>query len=185
LRRLLTLLCGLSVAVIALELSYETGHEKVGGQNAVEAAYVAPAPSKGVGPAADAVDQWVAVALARPLFAADRKPASSSSGDGGLPRLTGVIDSPSDAVAIFQAAGNERPVLARRGDAVAGWQVTTIAGDAVGLQRADGRLIIKPEFDNSKAGGLTKVVKQPQSRWEAAPTTGLLRARWSNPQLQP
>ena len=80
-KRLLGLLCGLLVAMIAVELAQGTGRDKAGDQNVAVAAPVMPAASKRIGPAADAVDQWVAVALARPLFAADRKPPDVSPTD--------------------------------------------------------------------------------------------------------
>jgi hypothetical protein len=55
--------------------------------------------------AASSVDEWTAAVLDRPLFAPDRKPFARSAVDAGLPRLTGVIASPEDAITIFQPAG--------------------------------------------------------------------------------
>jgi hypothetical protein len=179
LRRALVLAFGLLLAIVAAELSYGTGHDNPTSQ-AISNIWVLPEATKSVAPPAGSVNQWVTVALGRPLFAPDRKPVAAS-GDAGLPRLTGVIASANDGVAIFQAAGKVHPVLVRRGETVSGWEVTMIVGDTVALRKAGDRLVIKPEFDNSKSSK----VPQPRSRWEAAAPTGLLRARWANAQLQP
>jgi hypothetical protein len=185
LKRPLVLLLGLLVAAIVAELSYGTGHHKQRDQKTGQVVNVAPEATTNGAPPASSVDQWVAVALARPPFAPDRRPIGLMSGDAALPRLTGVIASPTDEVAIFQAAGNMKPVLVRHGETVASWEVTTIAGDTVSLRKAGDRLAIRLEFDNLKSIPVVKQATQPQSRWETAAETGLLRARWSNPQLQP
>jgi hypothetical protein len=186
LKCLLSVLCGLLIVTITAELSYGTDHDNEIRTATTEAAHTASHVTTGDAGAASSLAQSVATILRRPLFAPDRKStAATTAGDVGLPRLTGVIASPDVAVAIFQAAGNEKPVLLRHGDMVAGWQVTTIASNAVGLRKADDRLILRPAFDNSKAGNATREVSQSRSRWEAAAPAGLLRARWSNPQLQP
>ena len=182
-KSLLALFCGLLIATIAAELSYGTDREKEIRQKTADGAQIIPDASKEAVPAVSLVDQRVAVALARPLFAPDRKPIAS--GEAGLPRLTGVIASPNDGVAIFQGSGKVKPLLVRRGETVGGWQVTTIAIDSVGLRKAGAKLTVKPEFDNLKSSSAAQEVAQPPSRWEAAAETGILRARWSNPQLQP
>jgi hypothetical protein len=184
LKRPLGLLFGLLVAIVAAELSYGTGDGK-GTSQATEAMHVMPAATKSAASPATSVDQWVAVALARPLFAPDRKPVASASGDAGLPRLTGIVASSNDGVAIFQANENKKVLLVRRGETIAGWQVTRIAGDTVGLRKADNQIVLRPQFENSKSSGAAKEATQPQSRWEVAAQTGILRGRWSNPQLQP
>jgi hypothetical protein len=181
LRSLLALFCGVLVAIIAVELSYGTSREEAIRQKTAYRARIVPEAKESDAPAASAVDQWVAAVLVRPLFTPGRKP--TASGEAGLPRLTGVIASPIDGVAIFQGNGNAKPVMARRGDTVAGWQVITIAGDTVGLRKGSAQLAIRPEFDNLKRAA--QAVTQPRPRWEAVAETGILRARWSNPQLQP
>ena len=76
-------------------------------------------------------------------------------------------------------------MVLRDGETVSGWEVTAIADSAVSLRKAADRLVLRPEFGNSKAGAAANDVKQQRSRWEAPAATGLLRARWSNAQLQP
>jgi hypothetical protein len=81
--------------------------------------------------------------------------------------------------------------VVRPGDSVGGWLVSAIAANGVNLRRADDRITVTPEFDAVSAGasaGLTPARaadNQGIARWIAAAPTGLLRARWSNPQLQP
>ncbi len=179
-KRLLLLLCPVLIATIATELSYGTGSDS----KPAETVHVMPEATKRP-TASRPVAQWLGVALGRPLFSPDRKPIASSSGSAGLPRLAGVIDSPGNAVAIFQGSGNDKPVLVRQGAVIAGWQVMTIAGDTVGLEKAGGRLVIRPGFGNSTVSSATKETKPSPSRWDVAAAPGLLRARWSNPQLQP
>jgi hypothetical protein len=61
-----------------------------------------------------------------------------------------------------------------------------ITGNTVSLRKADERLVLTPVFDGTKASGFSaNEPKKARSRWEAAAPAGLLRARWSNPQLQP
>jgi hypothetical protein len=75
-----------------------------------------PAPPVPTPPSPDRSREWAATALARPLFAADRRPvpepraALAAGGPGGrdLPRLTGVLVAPSGGAAIFAAAETAR-----------------------------------------------------------------------------
>jgi hypothetical protein len=69
----------------------------------------------------------MAVVLARPLFAPDRKLVPGTmAAQPGMPRLTGIIATADGALAIFQPAGGVRPVVARPGERVGGWEVMTI-----------------------------------------------------------
>jgi hypothetical protein len=69
--------------------------------------------------------------------------------------------------------------------------VAAISADGVGLQKANSRVVLRPRFNDSAAGGTpvaapaTVAAKQSKPRWEAPAASGMLRARWSNPQLQP
>jgi hypothetical protein len=127
-----------------------------------------------------------AIILGRPLFAPDRRPAEVRLGtDAGLPRLTGLVAMATDAVAIFQPLGTSRPLALRQGETVNGWDVTAITSDSVSLRKSTATLVLRPEFGDLHAGVATIDQKPPPSRWQAAAATGVLRARWSNPQLQP
>jgi general secretion pathway protein N len=179
--RLLTLLCGVLLAVVASEAAFRSG------PGIHTAAEPAGAPSRqvvtNVAQSTATINHWVTVALARPLFAPDRRPiAGTVASDPGMPRLTGIIASSGSAVAIFQPVGEAKPVTARNGERVGGWEVTTIEADSVSLHKDNEIVTLSPRFNGVAA---TREAKAPRSRWEAAAPTGLLRARWSNPQLQP
>jgi general secretion pathway protein N len=185
--RLLSLLCAGLIAAIVAEVSHPWGAgSHLGRRSAVAGPSAVPDP-RATGPATPSLDQWTRVVLARPLFAPNRKPSGEALTAGvGLPRLAGIIASPDAAVAIFQPAGSVRPVTARSGDSIAGWEVTAVAIDAVSLRKANDRVTLRPSFAGAESGGgAAGEPKPPRTRWEAAAATGMLRARWSNPQLQP
>ena len=175
--RLLSLLCALSIATIAVEVSLPWGADShLGAQSAVAAPSVVASP-RAAGPAAASLDQWTKVVLARPLFAQSRKPSGeASTAVVALPRLAGIIASPDAAVAIFQPPGGVRPVVARHGDSIAGWEVTAVALDAVSLQKANDRVILRPSFTGAGPGGAAAgEPKQSRTRWEAPAATGVDR----------
>ncbi len=189
--RALVFLCGLLVAVITAELRYGSGGAGGAGGEITGTVRAAPqAEAHGAKPE-DSPDQWVAVVLARPLFSPDRRPArgpgaGAVAADPALPRLAGIITSPAEAVAIFQGAGGVKPVVAQYGETVDGWKVMTIAVDWVVLRKANNQITLIPQFDGVHGGGAVMAsAKQSRPRWEAAATSGILPARWSNPQLQP
>jgi hypothetical protein len=189
--RLLLLLCGVLVVVIAAEISPgQRGAREFGPAAALRAA---GGPARGLSrPAQPALVHWVADILDRPLFAPDRRPAPGASTVAaavGVPRLTGIIMTPDEATAIFRQAEDAKPLVARSGDSVGGWVVSMIAANEVTLRKADDRVTVTPQFDaTSVSTSVTPAraaVHPGISRWIASAPTGLLRARWSNPQLQP
>jgi hypothetical protein len=193
--RALALLCGVLVAVLTAELWYGSdGDRGTSGEIAGTLRAAPEAAAHGAQPE-DSPDQLVTVVLARPLFSPDRRPArgpgaGARAADPALPRLAGIIASPVEAVAIFQGAGGTKPVAARHGEMVEGWKVMTIAVDQVILRKANNQIILMPQFEgvhDGVHGGGAVIAKatQPQPRWAAAAPSGILPARWSNPQLQP
>jgi hypothetical protein len=94
------------------------------------------------GPDTDSVMQgWVSTSLERPRFREDRRPARNaddvaSKGDGPT-RLAGVITGPFGNRAIFMAAENAKPVVAKEGAHVADFIVRTIEPGQVIIE-ADG-----------------------------------------------
>ncbi|HEY1413051.1 MAG TPA: hypothetical protein VGF36_12975 [Rhodopila sp.] len=185
-KRLLALLCGLLTATIVVEVSYGVGRAGPVGPIATEAVHITNAPIGRDTLAARSIAQWEAVSLDRPLFAPDRKPeAGSRSADAGLPRLAGIIAFADEELAIFQPSGNGKAMAVRHGATVGGWEVTMVSAEEVDLRKANSRLVLRPEFSQAHSGGAAKVATQAPSRWEAPAATGVLRARWSNPQLQP
>jgi len=133
-----------------------------------------------------AVDRWVGAILGRPLFAADRRPTPGyAPAHTGLPRLAGVIAAPTDAVAIFQAGNGAKPLAAHSGEQINGWRLTLIEADAVTLRKDGVNTVLRPVFTGEEAAPKPSVVANSSSRWVTAASSGILRARWSNPQLQP
>jgi general secretion pathway protein N len=182
---LLALLCCLLLAVVAAEAMQRPGTLGHAGAAIVATRRPEPREVKRVSQAGVSRNQWVAASLARPLFAPDRRPvAGVLSADPGMPRLAGIIASPDGAVAIFQPAGTVKPVVARSGERIGGWEVTAIAADAVNLRKENNVVVLSPRFDGAVH---TAVARQEQARprWEQPAPSGMLRARWANPQLQP
>jgi len=187
--RLLLLLASALVVVIAVEISpWQRPASGFGPAASVRPAAAPVAPVRHPPPRTKAdMDRWVSVILARPLFVQDRRPARgapTAATAAGVPRLSGIIVAPEESVAIFQAKG-AKPQVAGPGDLVDGWVVSRIAANGVDLRKADARITLTPEFEDVAKAPAPAAADQIASRWVAAPPTGLLRERWSNPQLQP
>jgi hypothetical protein len=144
----LALLSVALVAVIVLELT------------AAPAPTPESAPPVRIGdlPAAvvDDVPSLVPTILARPLFSIDRRPkAAAASGNSGptddLPRLAGILINGPQKHAIFQPAGDAKPITAAEGDEVAGWRVQRITVADVTLDGPGGTRTLEPKFDPTLA----------------------------------
>ena len=98
-------------------------------------------------------DAWAAVALARPLFARDRRPvvagrvAAVVSAPSALPRLAGVLIDGRSRRAIFAGTEGDKPVTVVEGGDVAGFKVQTIEVGQVTILGQDGPRILRPSFD--------------------------------------
>lgn len=94
-------------------------------------------------PAAPPIDDWVNVALGRPLFAPDRRPdAAATAPHGALPRLSGTIRFAETSLAIFQpatAVGAAKSMVVGEGANLSGWTITDIKDGSVTLMR-NGRI---------------------------------------------
>lgn len=184
--RLLLLLSASLVLVIVAEIS--PWPHAADGSGPVGAGRPSEAAGRGATSRTDSeLVRWVAVILRRPLFAPDRRPAPGAPtaiAAAGVPHLTGIGTTPEEAVAIFRQAEGAKPLVALAGYVVGGWVVSTIAANSVDLRKADARITLTPQFDGDTAQA-PAVVTRSVSRWLVAAPTGLLRARWSNPQLQP
>lgn len=184
--RLLLLASAALVMVIAAEIApWPRG---AGGSGPAAAGRPADAAGPGASRRTDSeLGRWVAAILDRPLFSPDRRPAPGAPtavAGAGVPRLTGIVMAPEEAVAIFRRANGAKPLVVRAGELVDGWVVSTIGANGVDLRKADARMTVTPQFDDGTAPA-EAVASRSVSRWLVAPPTGLLRARWSNPQLQP
>ncbi len=101
-------------------------------------------PADTVG-ASDRRAEWLNAIMARPLFSPTRRPVETTV--SGLPRLTGIVVTGSERVAIFAAPANEHPIVAHSGTRVGAYEVQTIADDGVTVVGPGGTVLIRPIFD--------------------------------------
>jgi hypothetical protein len=92
--------------------------------------------------------ELAAQSLMRPLFSATRRPPHEEvkSGEVGLKgvRLTGILTSPNDAIAIF-AMPEGRPRNLRTGDKLDDWEVERIETSSVSLAGPEGTVTFEPK----------------------------------------
>lgn len=98
------------------------------------------------------------IALSRPLFSVDRRPArevaaSAVITDPAPPRLTGVIVGPLGRAAIFASPATAAPpnssLVAREGEQVGPWTVRLIAAGEVAVSGPGGDLTLQPSFSGA------------------------------------
>jgi hypothetical protein len=130
-------------------------------------------------------DKAVAIILGRPLFSPSRRPAATAKGAASLPKLSGIIHAPDLRRAIFQSRGSGKPIVTvlGEGQTINDWTVRYIRPESVTLMRDGQTVLLTPTFDTIAIQPPPK--PRPTSRWVSAAKSGILRARWSNPQLQP
>lgn len=95
----------------------------------------------------DHLQTWIRTALARPPFRPDRRPAEeASAAAAGLPRLAGIVISPTARVAIFSPVGASTPVVAGVGGTIGVWTVTRISPGSIVIAGAGGSHVLRPTF---------------------------------------
>ncbi len=103
--------------------------------------------------------------LARPLFAATRRPiaalAASAPLPASLPRLAGILVNGHSRSAIFAVAGEGRPLVVQEGAQVGGHTVQSIKAGQVTLSGSGAPQVLRPTFD-----------PRPQSATAAQPRQG-------------
>lgn len=99
--------------------------------------------------------QWIAAMLARPLFAADRRPQAAPKAAARavavLPRLTGVLIYGGSRRALFAGVDGAKPVSAAEGAEIADFKVQKIEAGQVTLVGPDGTRVVRPAFDPRSA----------------------------------
>jgi len=98
-----------------------------------------------------AVDHLTATILARPLFSPTRRPAEAAPADrSGTPlsdiRLTGILITPDQHLAIFAPAGG-KPLVRSEGEMISDWRIESIATDLVSLTGPTGAATLEPKAD--------------------------------------
>ncbi len=89
--------------------------------------------------------------LARPLFAATRRPiaalAASAPPPASLPRLAGVLVNGHSRSAVFAATGEGRPLVVQEGAQVGDHTVQSIEAGQVTLSGSGAPQVLRPTFD--------------------------------------
>jgi hypothetical protein len=155
-------LLGLAAILLSITIAYELFAGNPDETDMIVANAPKPADVRSAGPAATApteqTAQWVAIALARPLFAATRRPdavapvaaaAAPDDGPSELPRLTGILMLPHSNRAVFQPAGDKKPIVVLEGGAIAGWTVQKILATEVTLTGPGGTTTLETKFDEN------------------------------------
>jgi hypothetical protein len=127
--------------------------------------------------------------LARPLFSPGRRPAARERVVVApeLPRLSGIVTMPEFRRAIFETPGAGRSGMSvvSEADTIGGWTVLAIGTHKVVLTRQGAMLLLTPAFRTAVVKPTLAPPPRQYSLWEKPADSGILRARWSNPQLQP
>jgi len=170
-----TVLTGLAFLSLLGTLAVEL--HSIGVQPDVKSRPASPVGLRGAASAeAPPVGVWANVTLARPLFAANRRPPTEIThiAKGSLPRLAGTIRADRIELAIFQPRDG-KPVVVGRGAKVADWTVSDIADGAVRLQRGGNTAILLLSYAN------VPIAPRPATSLAVV----VLHAKRSNPFLQP
>ena len=97
------------------------------------------------------LEELVAAALTRPLFERPQEPAESNSAiRAGLvdTRLTGILTTPDQRVAIFAVTGAS-PLVLTEGETLGGWRLDSITPLQVSLSSLGDTKILQPEVDSA------------------------------------
>ncbi|MCB8883162.1 hypothetical protein ACELLULO517_23135 [Acidisoma cellulosilytica] len=107
--------------------------------------------------------RWIEISLARPLFEPDRRPPAAAAGvvSNDMPRLTGIIITPTARSAIFVAAAGGRAIVVMQGARINDFVVRSIDEDKVTLVTSTGIRIVRPSFAMSKASSDGETGLQP------------------------
>jgi hypothetical protein len=104
-----------------------------------------PAGEKQRPVAADDPRALLQTILARPLFNPNRRP--SETGARGLPRLTGIVVTGRERLALFASAPPTHSLVATVGTHVGPYEVKEIADTGVTISGPDGTTTLHPAFD--------------------------------------
>jgi len=111
-------------------------------------------------------EDWIAIAMARPLFSASRRPTRDAvveapTGPDGLPRLTAVLSGPFGERAIFAGPEGGKPLVVSTGDAVGDYRVLRIENGEVTLKGAGQTRQLRPSFADAAQAAVPPGVAVP------------------------
>ena len=149
---------GVIATALAGSLVLEAASEDTGSESVVattQPAAIMPS-NQSDGFPADQTAEWVATALSRPLFSPDRRPsrqpvAAVAPVFADLPRLSGILITPSGRSAIFAPSGGGKPVIATEGTTLGPYVVRAIEPEQVTLVGPKGSRVVHPAFDRPAA----------------------------------
>ena len=131
--------------------------------------------------AAAALDGWVRLVLARPLFSPSRRPGQAVVASTELPRLAGIIIGPEGARAIFATPGDQRAIVAGPGGHAGPYLIRAVDRAGVAVTGPDGARLLHPTYDPSAAGGSAAIpggaLTGPPQATGATSILDLLRSR--------
>jgi hypothetical protein len=117
-----------------------------------------------------AIGQLTATILARPLFSPTRRPPETDAADNSATslsdmRLTGILITPDQRLAIFAPAG-AKPLVRSEGEMLGDWRIESIADQSVSLTGPTGATSLEPKADPN----LVRVAaaQQPAAKQSAA-----------------
>jgi len=126
-----------------------------------------------------AISQMTATILARPLFSPTRRPPEAEVTDHSETtlsdmRLTGILITPDQRLAIFAPAGG-KPLVRSEGEMISDWRIESIADQSVSLTGPTGATTLEPKADPN----LVRVTAgpQPDAKQPAAPQPAAQQAR--------
>jgi hypothetical protein len=98
-----------------------------------------------------AINQLTSAILARPLFSPTRRPAEAAAADHSETplsdmRLTGILITPDQHLAIFAPAGG-KPLVRSEGEMISDWRIESIADQSVSLTGPTGATTLEPKAD--------------------------------------
>jgi hypothetical protein len=153
--RALAALLGLGILLagtIALELPRIVADDSVMISSTPHPLPARPSPAVATPVARDSRQEAVDDILARPLFAATRRPvailAGPAAAPANLPRLAGILVNGSRRSVIFAALDGGKPVVAQEGAQVGAYTVQSIESGQVTLFGPGGAQVVRPSFES-------------------------------------
>lgn len=168
----------MAVGGLTLGLGCIVAIEAWGGRNPATTALTArsPAPLRfnpATAAAPDRSGHWASTILAHPLFNPSRhSPVAAATGgaaSNGLPRLSGIMISPTGRLAIFSPAGG-KPIIAVEGSHIGRYTIHSITPDHITIEGPGGLRIVRTAFGASQRGTTNNHAAEPAAPSKQAPS---------------
>lgn len=157
-RRAGTILLAMLSLSLAFAIWLELRPDKTGPMTANTQPRPARAADRKTMSASAAQDQaWLETILARPLFAASRRPpvqaavARAATSAPLLPRLAGILIDGKRRSVIFAPGGDQKPVTVAEGGMIDGFHIESIDSGTVTVTGQGKREILRPSFNPQQA----------------------------------